>query len=62
MKMRIRGEIGQVALAIKQLTKNELVISDLYDEVMKIGGFDETFLATVFDYLVENEKQTKAFM
>ncbi|KAK2982592.1 hypothetical protein RJ640_002081 [Escallonia rubra] len=59
---KLVGEIGQVALAIKQLTKNELVISDLYDEVMKTKGFDETFLATVFDCLVENEKQAKAFM
>ncbi|KAK2979177.1 hypothetical protein RJ640_027014 [Escallonia rubra] len=29
---KLAKEIGQVALAIKQLTKNELVTSDLYDE------------------------------
>ncbi|KAK2980740.1 hypothetical protein RJ640_002552, partial [Escallonia rubra] len=43
---KLVGEIRQVALAVKQLTKNELVISDLYNEVMKTEGFDETFLAT----------------
>jgi hypothetical protein len=29
---------------------------------MKMEGFDETFLGSAFDYLVENERPGKAFM
>ncbi|KAF7851785.1 hypothetical protein BT93_L2640 [Corymbia citriodora subsp. variegata] len=59
--------IGEMALAIKSLGQNnidpsQLHYSRLYNEVMKMDGYDEVTLGSVFDHLVENEKIGKAFM
>ncbi|KAH7833638.1 hypothetical protein Vadar_008322 [Vaccinium darrowii] len=54
-------QIGEVALAIKKLSDDQLDVKDLYAEVMKTKGFDEFTLASAFDHLVENEKMAKAF-
>ena len=44
-------QIGRIALALESLTKNQFNLSDLYEEVMKIEGFDEIMLASTFDHL-----------
>ena len=59
---KLYAEIGEVAKAIKALNKNELDVGILYEEVMKIEGYDENALSEAFDYLVENEKTAKAFL
>ena len=55
-------QLQKVELAIKKLKKDQLDVNELYEEVMKIEGFDEVMLASAFDYLVDNEKAAKAFM
>ncbi|CAK7329847.1 unnamed protein product [Dovyalis caffra] len=55
-------EVREVAKAIHALTKNEGDIDELYDVVMTIIDFDDDILNNVFDYLVQNERLTKAFM
>jgi len=58
----ISDKLGQVADAITRLTWVRLDVQALHDEVMKMEGFDEAFLGSAFDYLVENERLGKAFM
>ncbi|XP_061953625.1 uncharacterized protein At2g29880-like [Populus nigra] len=45
------ADIGDVALAIQSLSKNQLDVNALYAEVMKIEGFDEITLGEAFDHL-----------
>ncbi|KAH7845813.1 hypothetical protein Vadar_006358 [Vaccinium darrowii] len=58
----ILDKLGQVADAITRLTWDRLDVQALHDEVMKMEGFDEAFLGSAFDHLVENERLGKAFM
>jgi len=55
-------KIKDVAFAIQNLSKNQLGVNELYTEVMKIEGFEETTLGGAFDHLIQNEMLTKAFM
>ncbi|KAI3442327.1 Dof-type domain-containing protein [Psidium guajava] len=55
-------QIGEVASALKKMSKNELDVAELYKEVMEVEGFDEATLIYAFDYLVENERVAKAFI
>jgi len=41
---KLSKQIGDVALAIQSLSKNQLDVNALYAEVMKIEGFDEITL------------------
>jgi len=59
---KLSKQIGDVALAIQSLSKNQLDVNALYAEVMKIEGFDEITLGEAFDHLVQNEMLAKAFM
>jgi hypothetical protein len=59
---KLSKQIGDVALAIQSLSKNQLDVNALYAEVMKIKGFDEITLREAFDHLVQNEMLAKAFM
>ena len=49
-------------MTIKNLNINQLVVTDLYEEVMKTEGFDKVILASSIDYLVQYEMFVKAFM
>ncbi|KAL3512062.1 hypothetical protein ACH5RR_024779 [Cinchona calisaya] len=55
-------KLGEVATALTKLSNNRLIVSDLYAELMKMKGYDDEFLATVFDHLVQNEMLALAFM
>ena len=35
-------QIGRIVVVLERLTENQINWSDLYEEVMKIEGFDET--------------------
>ena len=59
---KLSQQIGEVASAIKKLTEDKVNVNELYDEVMKIEGYDESMLGIAFDHLVANEKIGKAFM
>ncbi|KAL3723958.1 hypothetical protein ACJRO7_036037 [Eucalyptus globulus] len=60
-------QLGEMASAIKSLGQNnvdhsQVYNSQLYNEVMKVDGYDEITLRSVFDHLIENEKIGKAFI
>ncbi|XP_030548517.1 uncharacterized protein LOC115753835 [Rhodamnia argentea] len=55
-------QIGEVASALKKMSKNQLDVAELYKEVMEVEGFDEATLVYAFDYLVDNERVAKAFI
>ncbi|GAV89058.1 LOW QUALITY PROTEIN: Myb_DNA-bind_3 domain-containing protein [Cephalotus follicularis] len=58
----VAAQLGEIAVVISKLCRNELIVDDLYKEVMKIEGFEVLVLANAFDYLVDNEKQAKSFI
>jgi len=45
--------MGEVAAALQRISKSKLDVDLLYQEVMRIEGFEEEFLGSAFDYLVE---------
>ena len=55
-------QLGKIKLAVKKLKKYQLDVNELYEEVMKIEGFDKVMLGSAFDYLVINERLGRAFM
>ncbi|KAL3717241.1 hypothetical protein ACJRO7_008773 [Eucalyptus globulus] len=60
-------QLGEMASAIKSLGQSginysQVYYSQLYNEVMKVDGYDEITLRSIFDHLIENEKNGKAFM
>jgi len=59
---KLSKNIGDVAFAIQNLSKNQFDINELYTEVMKIKNFDEITLGDAFDHLVQHEMLAKAFM
>jgi len=59
---KLSKQIGDVALAIQSLSKNQFDVNALYAEVMKIEGFDEITLGEAFDHLVQNEMLAKVFL
>ena len=54
-------QIRRIAVALERSTENQINWSDLYEEVMKIEGFDETKLAFAFDHLIQNELRAGSF-
>jgi len=55
-------QIGDVVCAMQSINKNQLDVSELYEAVMEVEGFDEITLVCAFDYLVQNEMLAKAFL
>ncbi|XP_075648613.1 TMV resistance protein N-like [Castanea sativa] len=53
---------GAISHRKRSREKDQLNVEDLYEEVMKIAGFDEHMLASAFDHLVDNERLARAFM
>ena len=54
--------LGKVASAIEKISENQLNFGSLYEEVMKMDGFEENMLASAFDHLNGDEKQARSFM
>jgi hypothetical protein len=55
---KLSEQIGDVALAIQSIGKNQLDVNSLYT----VEGFDEITLGDAFDHLVQNEMLAKAFI
>ncbi|KAL4600211.1 hypothetical protein ACB092_11G181900 [Castanea dentata] len=55
-------QLGKVASAIEKISENQLNFVSLYEEVMKMDGFEENMLAAAFDHLNGDEKQARSFM
>ena len=59
---KLSKKIGDIAVALQSLNKNELDVNELYTEMMKIEGFNEITIGDAFDHLVQNEMLAKSFM
>ncbi|XP_075669644.1 uncharacterized protein LOC142639331 [Castanea sativa] len=55
-------QLGKVASTIEKISENQLNFGSLYEEVMKMDGFEENMLASAFDHLNGDEKQARSFM
>ncbi|MBA0855264.1 hypothetical protein Goshw_011354, partial [Gossypium schwendimanii] len=55
-------QVRKISNALEQVTADKR--PHLYKEVMsmKVKGFDDDFLCSVFDYLVGRESEAKAFL
>jgi hypothetical protein len=58
----ISSQMAEVAMALQKISKSKLDVDLLYQEVMKTEGFEEDFLASVFDHLVERENLANGFL
>jgi hypothetical protein len=57
----ISKQLKEVALALKSLNKR-VCADNLYEEVMKVEGYDEFMLASTFDHLMGDENVARAFL
>ena len=55
-------KLGKVSSAIEKIFEYQLNFGSLYEEVMKMDGFEENMLASAFDHLNRDEKQARSFM
>ncbi|MBA0644368.1 hypothetical protein Goklo_028539, partial [Gossypium klotzschianum] len=55
-------QLGKIVNALEQFTTNKT--PHLYEEVMSMEaeGFDDGFICSVFDYLINRESEAKAFL
>ncbi|MBA0678621.1 hypothetical protein Goari_019956 [Gossypium aridum] len=55
-------QLGKIVNALEQFTANKT--PHLYEEVMPMEakGFDDSFICSVFDYLINRESEAKAFL
>ena len=59
----LSSQMGKIASAIQEASLPRTnFFSNLYEEVMKIEGFEESMLAFAFDHLNENEVLARSFM
>uniref|UniRef100_A0A2N9I3Z0 Myb/SANT-like domain-containing protein n=1 Tax=Fagus sylvatica TaxID=28930 RepID=A0A2N9I3Z0_FAGSY len=59
----LSSQMGKIASAIQEASLHRTnFFSNLYEEVMKIEGFEESMLASAFDHLNENEVLARSFM
>jgi hypothetical protein len=57
----IAEKLGDIALALQTLNK-EVDTDHLYQEVMKVEGYDKFMLASAFDYLNRDVRQARGFL
>jgi hypothetical protein len=55
-------QLGKIASAIQEVSAKSINFSNLYEEVMKIEGFEESMLTSTFDNLNGDEKLVRSFM
>jgi len=58
----ISAQVAEVALALQKISKSKLDVDLLYQEVMRTEGFEEEFLGSAFDFLMERENLAKGFL
>jgi len=60
--IKISTQIAEVAMTLQKISKSKLDVDLLYQEVMKTEGFEEDFMGSAFDHLVECENLAKGFL
>ncbi|KAJ8428008.1 hypothetical protein Cgig2_032345 [Carnegiea gigantea] len=58
----ISTQMAEVAMALQNISKSKLDVDLLYQEVMKTERFEEDFLGSAFDHLIERENLAKGFL
>ena len=59
----LSSQLGKIASAIQEASSHRInFFSNIYEEVMKIEGFEESMLASAFDHLNENEILARSFL
>ena len=56
----ISSQMGELGVALQRISKSKLDVGLLYQEVMRIEGFEELSGST-FDHLVKRENLAKGF-
>jgi hypothetical protein len=57
----ISEQLKEATSELKALNKG-VDVNQLYEEVMKVEGYDEFMLASAFDHLLGDEKVAKGFL
>lgn len=57
----ISEQLKEIALVLKSLNKG-VDADNLYEEVMKVEGYDEFMLVSAFDHLMGDENVARAFL
>ena len=60
----LSDQLKEIAVALKEINRGSVDYTALYNEVMAMmaDGYSKDMLATVFDYLCENEKTAREFL
>jgi len=58
----ISTQMAEVAMALQKISESKLDVDLLYKKVMKTEGFEEDFLGSAFNHLVERENLAKGFL
>ena len=58
----LSSQLGNIASAIQELFADRINFSKLYEEVMKIEGYEESMLASAFDHLNSDEVLARSIM
>ena len=58
----ISTQMAEVSMALQKISESKLDVDLLYKKVMKTEGFEEDFLGSAFNHLVERENLAKGFL
>ena len=58
----LSSQLGKIASAIQELFADRINFSKLYEEVMKIEGYEESMLASAFDHLNSDKVLARSLM
>ena len=60
----LSDQLKEIVVALKEINRGPVDYTALYNEVMAMmaDGYSKDMLATVFDYLCENEKTARGFL
>jgi hypothetical protein len=58
----LSSQLGKIASAIQEVSTKSINFSNIFEEVMKIEGFEECMLASTFDNLNWDEKIARSFV
>ena len=60
----LSDQLKEIVVALKEINRGPVDYTALYNEVMAMmaDGYSKDMLATVFDYLCENEKTARRFL
>ena len=58
----VAEQLKEVAATFKAFNKGSIDANHLYEEIMKMEGYDEVVLASAFDHLMYDEQAARSFL